>query len=307
MTTQKTTVDWLRFRTQCEPRDVLEGLRPMFGTLGSLVRLEHQRRGILGFQQGAFIVAGDVPVGRMDWGGDSQHGWVRTDINGTGCGWVQDWSAAESVEYLPSSQLRRLDIALTTWNGEVTHAQVVDAHTAGRFTTRGRPPVLQQITSSDQTAGRTCYIGTRKASDKFMRCYEKGYQMAKKHPAFEVSEIDGHPVANIYRCEVEFKTVTTDIPWDVVDRRDQYFAGAYPFCADVLPGVECDILKRRPEREPQMELMFALANIKNQYGPTLFTALKAYHGDICAVWEKIVADRDNETLVEAGCLMVDHE
>ena len=82
-----------------------------------------------------------------------------------------------SVEELPDAQIRRLDIALTTWNGEVTHDMVVAAHEAGRFTTR-RPPNLQQILNSD--GGRTCNIGTREKSDKFMRCYEKGFEMVSR-------------------------------------------------------------------------------------------------------------------------------
>jgi DNA relaxase NicK len=306
MTDQKTAIDWFRLRCKCEPPQVLEALRPMFGSVGSLLNLQHLPRGILGFQQGATIRVGDMPVGRLDYGGESQQGWVRTDLSGTGCGWVQDWTAVDSVEQLPHAQLRRLDIALTTWKGEIGHDRVVEAHGAGRFITRGRPPAMRQIISTDPQAGRTCEIGTRERSDKFMRCYEKGFEMAKRSPGVQIASIDGHPVADIYRCEVEFKAVQSDIPWEVIERRDQYFAGAYPFCADVLPGVECDILKRRPEREPQLDLAVALENIRIQYGPTLYTALHAYHGDIGAVWEKILGDRHNQTLVEAGCLMVDH-
>ena len=101
--------------------------------------------------------------------------------------------------------------------------------------------------------------------------------------------------------------MSTDIPWDVVERRDQYFAGAYPFCADVLPGIEPDILKRRPEREAQTSLSAALENCRVQFGPTLFTALHAYHGDMTTVWEKIIGYGHNQALIEAGVLLVDHE
>ena len=103
------------------------------------------------------------------------------------------------------------------------------------------------------------------------------------------------------------KAVTTEIPWEVIERRDQYFAGAYPFCADVLPNVEADILKRRPEREAQTSLSAALENCRVQFGPTLFTALHAYQGDMTAVWQKIIGDHHNNALLEAGVLLVDHE
>jgi phage replication initiation protein len=266
-------------------------------------------RGILGFKSACEIRIGDMPLGRMDFGGKSQRDWVRVDISGKGCEWLQDWSETQRVEELPNAELRRIDIALTTWEGQITHDMVVQAHTDGRFVTGGRPPVLQQVTSSDPRAGRTCYIGKRDA-DKFMRCYEKGFELAGKYAARlpgEITAIDNKAVEDIYRCEVEFKATGTDIPWEVIERRDQYFAGAYPFCADVLPGVEADILMRRPQREPQIDLQAALDNCRIQFGPTLFTAMMAYHGDITAVWDKVVGKEHNQRLLEAGVLLVDHD
>jgi DNA relaxase NicK len=309
MNPQKTTVDWLRFRTKSSPLEALEALKPMYGDLGPHLRLTHLTRGILGFQQGATINIGDMPLGRMDYGGESQKEWVRVDITGKGCEWVTQWDELEGLERLPASELRRLDLALTTWDGEMTHEQVVQAHTSGRFVTRGRPPALRQITSSDPRAGRTCEIGKREKSDKFMRCYEKGFELAAKHggkmPGM-ITSIDGKNVEDIYRCEVEFKATGTEIPWEVVERRDQYFAGAYPFCADVLPNVEADILMRRPQRAPRIELLAALENCRVQFGPTLFTAMMAYQGDMTAVWDKVIGDHHNQALLEAGVLLVDH-
>ena len=309
MINQKTTVDWLRFRTKTEPLNVLRALQPMFGDLAQCMRLKPLERGILGFQQAVEIKVADMTVGRMDYGGESQRGWVRVDLAAKGCEWVTRWQELEGVERLPCSEIRRLDLALTTWDGEMTHDQVVHAHTQGRFITRGRPPVLRQITSSDPRAGQTCYIGQREQSDKFMRTYEKGFELAAKFSARgagNVTEIDGKKVEDIYRCEVEFKASATSIPWEVVERRDQYFAGAYPFCADLLPNVESDILMRRPQREPQTDLAAVLDNLKIQFGPTLYTALHAYHGDMTAVWDKVIGDHHSQALVEAGVLLVEH-
>jgi phage replication initiation protein len=307
MNTQKTTIDYLRFRAQVEPTAVLEALRPMFGTLGAALRFRHLERGAMGFKQASEIVVGDMPLVRLDFGGESQRGWVRAQLSGKACEWVQDWDAVEEVERLHDAQVRRLDIALTTWDGQVTHDQVVKAHTDGRFACGGRPPDLQQITSSNDRAGRTCYVGKR-TSDKFFRAYEKGFEMAGKlGRGMLVTAIDGHPVEDIYRCELELKAENTTIGWDVIERRDQYFAGAYPFCADVLPGVEADILMRRKERAPQMDLAIALENCRIQFGPTLFTALLAYHGDMTAVWDKVVGDHHADALLQAGVLLVEHD
>lgn len=307
MIAQKTAIDWLRFRTKTDPLEVFEALKSSFPTHAPFFNLKPQQRGILGFQQASLICADDFVIGRMDYGGDSQRGWVRVDIPGKGCKWM-DLDAIELIEQLPQSEIRRLDIALTTWNGEVNHDQVVNAHSAGGFTGNGRPPNLQQILNSD--GGRTCNVGTREKSDKFMRCYEKGYEMLAqlggKRPD-TVTHIEGSRIQDIYRCEVELKASTRPIPWEVVGRRDQYFAGAYPFCSEVLPGIEVDILKGRPERDPQTSLDAALENCRVQFGPTLYTALHAFHGDIGALLEKVVGNHHCQSLLEAGVLLVEHD
>jgi len=307
----KTTIDWFRARVQAEPRDALEALRGAFGDLGSTLTFGEPQRGILGFRSSLSIRIQDMKIGRMDFGGESQRGWVRIDMPGKGCEWVKDWDAVARVQELDKAEIRRLDIALTTWDGEITHENVVDAHSQGRFITKGRPPSLQQITSSDPRAGRTCYVGKRERSDRFFRAYEKGYEMvAKFGPGLSglgISQIDGKRVEDIYRCELELKAESGPIPWDCIGRRDHYFAGSYPFCSDVLPGVEADVLMRRPSRAPQSDLAAALANCKTQYGAALFTALTAYHGDLGAVFERIVGDHHSDALLEAGVLLVEHD
>ena len=122
-----------------------------------------------------------------------------------------------------------------------------------------------------------------------------------------MTSIDGFAIEDIYRVEVELKAEGTPIPWETVERRDQYFAGSYPFCAEVLPGIEPDILQRRPDRGPQRELLAALQNCRHQFGNTLFTALTAYHGDMGAVWDKVIGREHNRALLEAGVLLVDHD
>lgn len=305
MTVQKTTIDWFRFRTQSSPTNALQAMQPMFGHWGSKLSLKSLKRGSLGFEQACEIKLGpDMSIGRMDYGGEHMRGWVRVDLTGTGCEWVQDWTAIDAVENLPISEIRRLDVALTTWDGEITHEQVVQAHASGRFTVR-RPPELRQIISSDPRAGRTCYVGNREHSDKFFRAYEKGFEMAAKSPGLVA--ISAHPIEGIYRCEIEFKARGSEIPFEAIEKRDSYFAGAYPFCSDVLPNIDPDILMRRPERAPQASLAAALQNCFIQYGPSLYTALHAYGGDITAVWDKVCGDHHSQALLEAGVLLVDHE
>ena len=175
----KTTVDWLRFRAKQDPGEILEALRPLYGRLADDLHLLPGQKGILGFQQSSTIKLLDIPIGRMDFGGESQRGWVRVDIPGKGCEWVQDWCATDGVESLNSAQIRRLDIALTTWDGEVTHDRVVQAHQDGMFTTGGKPPNMRQVVSSDPHAGRTCYIGSRTVQS-FSVAMRRGLRSTKR-------------------------------------------------------------------------------------------------------------------------------
>jgi DNA relaxase NicK len=310
--TQKTTIDWLRFRTQAEVLAGLEALRGLFGANGRRLNLRHLDHGIDGFEQGCELRIGEWVIGRVDFGGGSQRGWVRWNLTGIACENVKDWDAAADLEALPAAEIRRTDVALTTWQGEVTHEGVEAAYEAGLFCCGGRPPELQSITSSNPRAGRTHYVGKRDA-DKFFRAYEKGFEMLGKvgeHRLMhspDVTLIDGCPVEDIYRCEVELKAKTRVIPWEVVERRDQYFAGSYPFLAQLLPGVEADILMRRPERAPQTDLLSALANCRAGYGSILFTALAAYGGDIGRVWDQVVGREHSRALLAAGVLEVEHD
>lgn len=308
MKAQKTTMDWLRWRTQSDVLPGLEALRALFGELGSSLNLRHLGSGKDGYQQACSIELQGMRLGRVDFGGEWQRGWVRWNLTGLGCQWVKDWDAAAEIEALKSSELRRADIALTTWAGEVSHEVVRQAHQAGRFCAGGRPPNMAMRTNSNPRLGQTCEVGSRKL-DKFFRGYEKGFEMLSKLPASvadATTHIDGFPVEGIYRSELEFKAETQPITWDVIPRRDEYFSGAYPFCGDILPGVDADILQRRPERGPQTDLKAALGWCREMYGKTLFTALCAADGDIGAVWAQIVGKGHNEALLGAGVLVVEH-
>ena len=127
----KTTVDWLRFRAKNEPvRFLMRCVRCMETGLVIFI-CSPAKKGYWALGSPARLSCKDMPIGRMDFGGESQMGWVRVDIPGKGCEWVQDWCATDAVESLTSAQIRRLDIALTTWDGEVTHDRVLHAHSEG--------------------------------------------------------------------------------------------------------------------------------------------------------------------------------
>ena len=134
-------------------------------------------------------------------------------------------------------------------------------------------------------------MGSRESA-KFYRGYEKGMQILgpqlvaaqQKDPeGFDLADFllrdevridrsEGEPklmtfqVSDWWRDEVEFKPVDSPLPLDIVEQRDQYFAGAYPYLAKVLPTVEAQPLITRRERMPQLELAAMLETIRRQYG-----------------------------------------
>jgi DNA relaxase NicK len=186
---------------------------------------------------------------------------------------------------------------------------VVAAHAAGKFSGWGRPPVIRSVTSSDDRAGKTRYIGSREKSDKFLRCYEKGFEMIKNFPeSFRraATTVNGHNVEQVYRVELELKAATTKISTDVFLKRDEYFAGAYPFCAELLPGVEHLKMEKLPDEKPVSDLAAMLAHCKSAYGPAIFTAMSVYKGDAEKVLQMIIGTEHSRKLVESGVLTVEH-
>lgn len=302
-----TKVDWLGFRTRSEIPEALNGLRGVFGPLSDTFHVKQRKNGWMGFDQAADLCLADMKIGQIAYGGESQKGWVRVDLSGRGCEWVADWEEADdSLSRLPGYQTRRVDIALDTFKREVTHDKVVAAHRAGQFATGGKPPSMVKIEPEDPREGKTVYVGKRDQG-KFLRAYEKGFELiSKMGKEIDICAIDGIPIGDIYRLELELKAKNADLPVDLIDKRDQYFAGAYPYLQSVL-DVEPEIFSQSRERGPQRDLEAALQIMRHQYGSTLFTALAAHHGDVGAVWEKIVGVKHNENLLAAGVLLVDHE
>ena len=301
-----TTIDWLGFRTQDEPVGCLEALRGAFGQEGASLRATPKKRGKQGFQRSDTLSLGDLVVGDMSFGGDAMRGWVWVEITGKGCQWVDDWNRCEDeISQLRDFQYKRVDIALDTHKREVTHDTVMEAYAAGMFTTCGKPPSQRSIIPADPYDGRTIYVGKRD-QPKFLRAYEKGFETVRQYPRhYNIKCLDGIVIADWYRLELELKAKNQPLPEDLIENRDQFFSGAYPYLQSVL-AVEPQVLRQSRDKHPQRKLAAMLEIMQAQYGNTLFTALAAYQGDIGAVWEKIVGKKHNERLLEEGVLMVDH-
>lgn len=301
----RTSIDWCEFRTKAEIPAVIEALRAVYQPMGELITIRQRRKGWNGYTQAADICMGDMPLGMIAYGGESQRGWVHVGLTGKGCEWLLDWDRAAKVfTSLYLAEYKRLDIALTVKDGSVSHQRVLDAYAAGLFKAGGSPPKMTTIESSDPMGGKTAYIGKR-GGNKYLRCYEKGLEILKGQASnLNITHIDGVPVLDIYRVEFEWRNATAPIPLDAITNRDFYFAGAYPFTAELV-AMDFEPFVQRRERGPQRELELALMNIQHQYGKTLYTAMVQAGGDVSSVWGRIVGSQHNDALVAAGVLLVE--
>lgn len=307
----KTSIDWLTFRTRSNPFEIVEKLRPIFGTAGDMLTFRGGTKGKDGWlQAGELMLADDLVMGRIDYAGESQRGWVRVSLYGEGCSWVQEWEAVEDLpNFLDGPEIKRLDIALTTYAGEVTHDMVIEAHRLGRFSSGGRQPHYRLLGGSDPRAGKTVYVGSRAASNKMLRCYEKGFEMLTRVPQTwraSCSEINGRRIDQIYRVELELKPETKVIAWSAIGQRDEVFAGSYPFCADLLPGVAHVKLNPFPDLNPVLDLEASLDHCRTAYGGIIRAAILAHGGNVEKVLERISSMTPSRALIEAGVLTCDH-
>ena len=327
----RTHIDWWSWRSKAGPEGVQKALQRAVGDVGHLVTLTERRGGYQGYERSATVCIGDIEAGLVAWGGENQKGWSYASLSGEGCSWVEDWDLAqEAAEECEHYQARRVDVALDMYRGESSFDATLGAYRAGGFSPagQGRPPKCEPMKPEREQDSAIIRIGDR-ASNKYLRGYEKGKQVMgpaiaaamKADPeAFdwgawvmhrEARLVDGQVLAvaiwDWWRMELELKPKTAPLPEDVIDRRDQYFAGAYPYLGQVLQDVEPEALIMRRDRGPQLELALALAHIRKQFGATLFTACSAHHGDFQAVWAKIVGRKHNARLLRAGVLMVDHD
>ena len=309
----KTTVDWLKFRTTQNPFKTLAAIAPAFGTVAELLTLGEPAKGKDGWEhRRSVILAGDLVLAQMDYGGESQRGWLRFDMSGAGCEWVACWDTmAASLESI-EAQLRRVDLALTVHDGSVTHDRVVAAHQAGLFGSGGRTPKRREITGSEPRDGRTVYVGSRDGA-KYVRCYEKGFELLVKanmpeniRGAVHTIEYRGVgmvKVEDLYRVEVEFKDVEKVLPYAMLNDRDSYFAGANPFCASLLPGASERKVMGLPDFNAKASLAVQLEHCRRAYGAIIRTAILA-HGDERAVMQMIAGEGPSARLISAGVLSV---
>jgi phage replication initiation protein len=191
----------------------------------------------------------------------------------------------KQAELLKGPTITRVDLALDLWTGHcVTMAR--DAYLSGGFDVRGKRPSQREHGCWTNGYSRTFEVGSR-ATGKSCRVYEKG------------DELFGHEVGDPWvRCEVEFRNSHRVIDFDVLVKPADYFAGAYPYCAQTLEGLavtaEPETIRTVPEqldKKAEAAVSRVVRWVKKSAAPALISLLQ-YGGDIL---EKIVEDEESRT------------
>jgi len=316
---KKTFIDYLRFRFKSSPFEALQALLPAFGFISSdLLELGGEERGKDGWEsRRPLILADEQVIAWVDYGGESQRGWARWDMSGEGCSWISDWEKVANAMEAISGQLRRVDIALDYFAGEVTHDDVLAAYQSGLFKRPhvGRSPKLKKVETSCPTDGRTLYIGSR-ASSRFIRCYEKGWEMLAKVNAPEWVKNNSEavefrrgiksPAKDYYRLEVELKAIDgVLLPPAVLSEPDSFFAGAAPWFETLIDAAPLRPLSPPNDFFQRKTLESVIHHCRAAYGG-MFCALLDLYGDTleakAKIFDLVCGSVPSTKLVNAGCL-----
>lgn len=318
----KSGIDYLKFRTQSTHFQVMEAIRPFLWAPDCL-SIGPELPGKDGWKIRRHLMMEDLLVAAMDYGGDSQRGWLRFEMTGKGCEWVRDWKGvAGLVNVLDHADLKRVDLAVDTFDGSVTHEMVLDAYMAGKFKREGggRNPKMKKVESSEVTDGRTIYIGAR-TSSRFIRCYEKGWeQVAKvgipeqyKKLGLRIDFENGQGMVNVadyYRVEAEFKAVDgVVLPWTMLSDPDPFFAGAAPFCAGLVEVAPRRLNSMPSEFDAKASLASSMEHCRLAYGGLLRSLMEVYGDSMEAkarLFDELSGDKPSERLIKTGIYLVNH-
>jgi len=322
-----TSIDFYAYRCRESTGTTEKTIGAIFAGAPGEISISRRKMGWKGYERSYNVCIGSMPVGLVAEGGENQRGWSYVGISGQGCNWVHDWDRAqEAATACDGYDLKRVDIAYDTFDVTKGFDATLAAYRVGGFNTGGRNPKCEPMKPERWEDSAIIRVGNRER-DKYYRGYEKGKQIlgpqitaASQKEDFDpvqwathstvVQQGENLVVANTFdwfRHEVELKPKSRPLPEDLIDRRDQYFVGLYPYLNTLLEGVESQAFIARRDVQPKLELNLRLEAMRMQWGDTLFTALAAHNGDVGAVWEKIVGRKHSKTLLEAGVMLVDHE
>ena len=257
-------IDWLN-ATFDHPVMSVHGLVQFISTLMDGMVTMQQDGGLFGFTERHRMTAhlsdgSRVEIGSIALGGESQKGRWLLQLNGKGCGLINDWPGLQELLQGLQAELSRVDLAVDFLEGEYTVDDAVTLYDQGAFINRGRNPQLdiQGAWHENGTKGRTMYVGKLK-NGKTLCVYEKGRQQ-------------NIPDSNWTRFEVRLGNRDRVIPLDVLTDPDRYFCGAYPALSHMLEAAAEAI--PTVQEETKGSLAHGLYHLERCYGKYMHQAIE---------------------------------
>lgn len=322
----RTKLDWLGFTVKPKTRKVNEdGTQEHGDEMESVLALlqicfpgvvsETTGRGMPGYPQSFSLSVDGVQLGLLGTG--AAHGRHFVSLTGTACKRLSDDLVELLYEALSldemDARLSRVDICFDVFGG-VTWDHAVRAYQEGRFKRprASKNPEFKKVESGSefQNFGRTFYVGKRDG-EVMARVYEKGLEMFARMPeelrdqcvAREEMYEGEKPFADDWlRLEAEYKRVDKDrpLPLEMLIERDRYFAGAYPYFAEVL-GLECGKRPVQLKSDAEIDLLKLIHHAKRSYG-TLIHSMSGMGFTDTQIRQELSADHHNPKLVKSGLL-----
>lgn len=271
---QAAKVDWLNC-TFAAPGFSVEAFIALLARLLGRPVSGESGGGMLGFETSVKLFArhGSLisPIGAIAFGGQSQAGRWLFQLTGAGCQFVRDWEGIRELLEGVQARLTRVDLALDFLQGEHTVEEAVMLYEMGGFQGGGRSPSSRLDGDwLNGVAGRSLYVG-KATNGKMLRVYEKGRQLG---------DFDSDWV----RFEVQLGNRDRVIPFDVLTKRDAFFAGCYPALASMVE----DAAELIPtlSKAGEVSLSHLLYHLKRCYGKVVHTLSHA----LCATNAELIEE-----------------
>lgn len=243
-------------------------------------------------------------------------------LTGVGMSRISDLTDfAKGVQSLEQPRITRIDLALDFYTGQVSYEDCEAGLEQGDFIfpkTRTSPQVKRyEVAQDKRNYGRSLYVGK---SPKQHRGYEKGLQIWGKLPddikkRFQPSAIfleaewgcDDRTLPDLwFRSEVQYNNADRVLPPEMLVERDEFYAGAYPWCAKIIGKTD----GIRPKMIPPPEAATLLSQLnacKASYGPFI-RALRVIRPDLPSdvILDLLCADKVSSSLLRAGALGPEH-
>lgn len=308
-----TKIDWLGFTAVHDLPTIHLALEIIF----PYCSFHPLSKGMPGYPRSESILYEGQQVGLIGYG--AAHDRIFVSLPGSGCScWSSDHiHTVYKILSILSARISRCDIATDFYKGERTYEHALFCYHRGDFKRRegAAQPYKKEVGAVDdgKNLGRTLYVGRREGA-VMARIYEKGLEVFANMPTVyktcsenrEIEYVKEHgpsPFSDTWlRVEIEFKMIDKDrlLPLEILIERDSYFAGAFPYCADIIK----DATPLRPANlvtEKEVCLIKLIASARTSYGSLIhsLSRLGYTHADIVEVLSN---GQDNKRLRASGVL-----